>query len=102
MLKIKRRKVMRADLDKKLLKIQRRIQALSLDAFEIRELIRTIDATPIQKPLTKLDRENLEKENANALRNSGQESSISQGASDGITGGSDVPSDAASTPVLGE
>lgn len=60
MRKMKRRPIIRAVLEAKLLKNERRMQSISEESYKIRLLIEQIDATPKQSPLTKADLEKRE------------------------------------------
>lgn len=78
MRKLKRKKVIREFLEDKLEKYQRRIMAISENAYKLRQQIAALDALAPQKPLTKADREAREKaeREAEIAHNQAQEEAI--------------------------
>lgn len=61
MRKLKRRKIIREALEARLLKNERRIQAIAEESYKLRLSLEQLDATPKQTPLTKVAREELAK-----------------------------------------
>jgi hypothetical protein len=66
MMKMKRKKIVREVLEARLEKYSRRMQAISGEAYKIRQQIEYLDSLPKQVPLTKEGREKLEKERQQA------------------------------------
>lgn len=64
MRKLKRRKIVREALEARLLKNERRMQAISEESYQLRLALERLDATPKQVPLTKKAREEAEKQRA--------------------------------------
>jgi hypothetical protein len=69
MRKLKRRKVIKEFIEDRIAKNQRRIARLAEENFNYRKQLEVLNALPVQKPLTKADRETLEKENAETGEN---------------------------------
>lgn len=99
-MKPKRKKIVREILEAKLEKYQRRMQAISEEAYKIRQQLEHLDSLPKQIPLTKEAREKLEKETADALHKDGAESIPGEGRTDQDAGQSELSDNPTSDPVL--
>lgn len=103
MMKPKRKKIIREILEATLEKYQRRMQAISSEAYKIRQQLEFLDSLPKQTPLTKEAREKLEKEKENAVHQTGNESGTpTEGSTNQDAGQPNVPADNAPQAVLGQ